>query len=98
MTLAMAVTRRLAEIEAVVGLVPLPLPIDQRDQRNRRIKRRGGDACVAIESFFGTRIKQTKTIHSREALFFVGGSAALRQRSIERMSHASMRERAYWRL
>ena len=48
MTLAMAVTRRLAEIEAVVGLVPLPLPIDQRDQRDRRIERGGGDACVPI--------------------------------------------------
>src|SRR5260221_963362 len=33
------VARGLAEIEAVLGVVQLPLPIDQRDQRNWRTQR-----------------------------------------------------------
>ena len=60
--------RSLAEIETKVSLGPLPLPIDQRDQRNRRIERRGCDACVAIKSLFGIRIQQAEAMHSREAL------------------------------
>jgi len=65
------VARRLAEIETVMGLVPLPLPVNERDQRNRRTERGGGDARMAIKSLFGTRIKQAETVHGREALFFV---------------------------
>jgi hypothetical protein len=64
------VARGLAAVQAVLGLEPLPLAIDQRDRRHRGVERLGGQTGDVIEHGFGRGIQHPVRNEGREAVVF----------------------------
>ena len=54
--------------EADTGFEPLPLGIEQRDQRDRRLHHRGGKTADAIEVGIGRRVDRVKTVQHGKPL------------------------------
>lgn len=63
----------LAAVESDAGLEPLPVGIDQRDQRGRGAHGAGGKPCDSVEPLVARRVEDVQDAQVGQSLRLVGG-------------------------
>ncbi len=61
-----------AQVEAVAGLEPLPVTVDEADEDDGRAERGGGGAGDVVEGGLGRRVEQLQPPQQSQALMLVG--------------------------
>ncbi|RMS13743.1 hypothetical protein ALP75_205517 [Pseudomonas syringae pv. actinidiae] len=62
-----------SDVKADAGLEPLALPVNQRNQGDRRIAQRGGEQHDIVEVLLGSAVQYLQVLKRQDSIFLAGG-------------------------